>query len=165
MVARICAANPKYTSHGALSADLIAQADRLRTELLAARPLDEAAFQDVIAAGALPKASESQRALRSATLERALDVAACEPLSAAQKALAVLRAAQRLLEIPNRSLRSDIGCAAEFARAAVSACAYNVRINHAYMKDSARIAAQARELEAVEAEAASLHEAIRSALA
>lgn len=164
MVARICAGNPKYASQGALARALIAQADGLREELLAARPLDEGAFRAVLAAGALPKASEEQRAVRSAALERALDAAALEPLSAAQKALAVLRAAQKLLAIPNRSLRSDIGCAAEFAHAAVAACAHNVRINHAYMNDAHRVATQGRELAAVEAESASLHEAIRSAL-
>lgn len=164
MVARICSANPKYAGHRALAEDLAARADTLRAALLAARPRDEAAFEKVMAATALPRANDAERALRSAELEHTLADAAAEPLKGAQLALAVLRAARELLVIPNRTLTSDIGSAAEFAHAAIAACAYNVRINHAFMKDAQRIAGQARELDESEREAELLLREIRSAL-
>lgn len=164
MVARICAANPKYAAHRTLADDLTARADTLRVALLAERAEDETAFQNVMAATALPKGNDAERALRAVELERALERAAAEPLKAARSATAVLQAARELLVIPNRTLTSDIGCAAEFAHAAVAACAYNVRINHAFMKDERQIARQALELAESERDAELLLEEIRSAL-
>ena len=164
MVARICSANPKYSGHRALAEDVAARADALRATLLAARPHDEAAFEKVVAATALPRGNDAERALRSAELESALAGAAAEPLKAAQLALAVLVAARDLLVIPNRTLSSDVGSAAEFAHAAVAACAYNVRINHRFMKDGQRTAEQAREIVEFEHAAELLLGEIRSAL-
>jgi formiminotetrahydrofolate cyclodeaminase len=58
-------------------------------------------------------------------------------------------------------LASDIGCAAEFAAAAVAACAYNVRVNHRAMRDSALVATQAVEMERYERESATLLRRVR----
>lgn len=164
MVARICAGNPKYALHKARADDIAARADALRTSLMTARERDEAAFEQVVAATSLPRGNDAERAARSAELERSLAAAAAEPLQGAQLALAVLRTARELLVIPNRNLSSDIGCAAEFARAAVFACAYNVRINHASMKDAAQIGPAADQIAHAEREADLLAGEIRTAL-
>jgi len=164
MVARICSANPKYSSVHDLALELVRDADGLREEFLRARERDEAAFDRVVAASAMPKGSEAEKQTRRAALETALAHAAAEPLVVAAHALDVLRLAKSALDLRNRNLVSDIGCAAEFAHAGLAACAYNVRINHRFMHDTSAVAAQAHALGRYEREAGALLVAVRKAV-
>lgn len=164
MVARISSTNPKYAAYNALANDLVARADELRGEFLRAKERDEAAFDRVVAATAMPKDTDDEKLLRRDALEIALQHAAAEPLLAAELALETLRLAARLLEIPNKNLTSDVGCAAEFAGASLAACAYNVRINHKFMRDTNAIEAQAHVLARYERESAALLAGVRRSL-
>jgi formiminotetrahydrofolate cyclodeaminase len=164
MVARICSTNQKYAEHHDLARLLIAKADALRLDLLSRRERDEAAFDRVVAATALPRASAEEKAIRQEALEIALHAAASEPLAAAKQALAVLHLTRDLLEFRNANLISDVGCAAEFAHAGVLACAYNVRINHRFMKDATLVAVQAETIARYEREATALLSRIREAV-
>jgi len=161
MVARICEANPKYAGLRGLALDLIRRADGLRDACVVARRRDEAAFALVVEASALPKDAPD----RAQRLEGALREAAAEPLHAAALALEVMQLASRLLEIPNKNLTSDVGCAAEFGAAAIAACAYNVRINHRFMKDNTTIELQRNELARFERESAARLSVIRREIA
>ncbi|MGD0967794.1 MAG: cyclodeaminase/cyclohydrolase family protein [Candidatus Aquilonibacter sp.] len=165
MVARICSANPKYAAQHDLAIELVAQADALREEFLRSRERDEAAFDRVVAATAMPKATDSEKHARRAALELALAHAAAEPLAAAQNALDLLRFTENALDLHNTNLISDIGCAGEFAHAALTACAYNVRINHKFMRDIPAIEAQRHALERYEREGGALLTRIRRAVA
>jgi len=162
MVARICGANPKYEEYATDAHSIVAAADALRDELTAARGRDERAFAEVVAAQRLPKATPEERAARTNALEAALRAAAEAPLEAAETALRVLHLAARVLKIPNRNLAGDAGCGAEFAFAALTACAYNVRVNHRYMRDEGAIAAQSEVLERYENEAAAMLAQVRT---
>jgi formiminotetrahydrofolate cyclodeaminase len=144
---------------------LVARADRLRTELFEARRRDETAYAAVVAAQALPKRDQAESAARRHALDVALAGAAEAPLNAAALALDVLKLADRLLEIRVGALASDIGCAAEFAHAALTACGYNVRINHRYMRDEATIREQAKKLVRLEGEAAGILARVRDFVA
>ncbi len=144
---------------------LVSHADRLRGELHDARIRDEVAFAAVVAAQALPKGNDEERSARREALAAALLRAAREPLHAASLALDVLRLTQRCIENDLGALASDIGCAAEFAHAALAGCAYNVRINHRYMRDESAIAEQAGTLAGYEAEAADILERVRGSAA
>jgi methenyltetrahydrofolate cyclohydrolase len=161
MVARICSANPKYAVHKALALELVGQADSLREEFLRARERDEAAFDRVVAATAMPKATNSEKSARRAALDLALAHAAAEPLAAAENSLEVLRLADSALDLNNANLVSDIGCAAEFAAAALAACAFNVRINHKFMRDNAAVEAQRDALQRYERDAHTLLTKVR----
>jgi formiminotetrahydrofolate cyclodeaminase len=143
---------------------LVEGADRLRAELGAARRRDEAAYACVIAAQALPKQGEAARAARRDALEIALREAAQAPLDAAALSLDVLRLTGRLAEAPRGALASDVASAAEFAHAALAACAYNVRINHRYMHDRSAIREQAALLARLEREASGILASVRGAL-
>ncbi|HEY6326993.1 MAG TPA: cyclodeaminase/cyclohydrolase family protein, partial [Candidatus Cybelea sp.] len=92
----------------------------------------------------------------------ALQGAAEEPLRAGGLALRVLELALRLSEAHTKALASDVGCAAEFAHAALAGCAYNVRVNHKYMRDAEVIARQAEMLACYESEAANMLELVRT---
>lgn len=153
MVARICASSPKYAPVLPLAQRLVERADALRDQMLERKARDEAAFDAVMAARGDKEA-----------MQRALFNAAAVPLEGAQAALETLRLAAESLELRNANLMSDVGCAAEFAYAALASCAYNVRINHKFMKDPGAIASQREALEDCERTGAELLAEIRGAL-
>jgi formiminotetrahydrofolate cyclodeaminase len=153
MVARICAGSKKYAAKADLAARLVRQADALREDFLERKTRDESAYEAVVAAR-----GDSQ------AMQTALERAAAVPLEGVRAALEVLRLASQALELGNANLVSDLGCAAEFAHAALLACAYNVRINHKFMKNSELVNAQHIELQELEKAARPLLHAVRSAL-
>lgn len=161
MVARINARNRKYAEHAELTRRLIEATDQLRRQLESARERDERAFSRVIAAQSLPKSNDAEVAARTRALDAALLGAAEEPLKTAAMALDVIRFASQSLKVPNKHLASDLGCAAEFGHAALAACAYNVRVNHKYMRNADPAAPQTALLKRYEAEAAQLLANIR----
>jgi len=153
MVARICSANAKYASKHALADGLGTRADELQRAFLHRKEQDERAFDAVVAA----------RGDKNA-MQAALHAAAAVPFEGAHAALELLRLSADALELGNANLVSDIGCAAEFAYAAMLGCAYNVRINHKFMKDQPTIDAQRVALADLETEAQFLLTAVRNAL-
>lgn len=68
-------------------------------------------------------------------LEKALVRAAGVPLETAQKALALMDLAERLLTICPKSARSDLACAARLAWAACTSALYTVDANAQAIKD------------------------------
>jgi methenyltetrahydrofolate cyclohydrolase len=165
MVCRITAQNPKSEEQQRTAERIAAQADQLRDTFLAARSLDEAAFEAVLQAQALPKSTDAERDARSTAVQAALQRASQVPLDSAARAVELLQLVEEALQIANPGLRSDVGCAAEFAGAAIAACAYNVHINHKYMKDAAVVEAQRARLTEIERQAAELVKHIRERLA
>lgn len=153
MVARITRKNLSYAAKAAAADEVIARADALRAELIAARTEDEEAYARVVCAQALPKATPAEKAERGAALQEALAGAAGAPLRAAELALRALRLSVEAAELGNAHLASDVACAAIFARAALAASAANVRVNHAYLRDAALVSAQETTLRALETEA------------
>lgn len=153
MVARICAASPKYEAKHALANRLVRDADALREAFLERKSRDERAFDAVVAARG-----------DKAAMDSALHGAAAVPLEGAQAALEALRLAADALQLGNANLVSDLGCAAEFTYAAMLACAYNVRINHKFMKDQSVISSQRAQLDQLQTEALPLLTTVRSAL-
>ncbi len=153
MVARICVESKAFAPWRDWFAERIENAERLRAALSEARIRDEEAYGEVVAAMALPKGSPEQARERSERLQRALAHAAAEPLRAAELAMRTLDEARLLLEHPNPHLLSDVGCAGEFAAAGLAAAAYNVRVNHRYLRDELLVARQRVALERLEARA------------
>jgi methenyltetrahydrofolate cyclohydrolase len=153
MVARITLEAPRRQAFHAAARPIVEQADELRTALRKAGDRDETAFAAVGRAQQLPRETETERAARSTALEAALGHAAQEPLAAAALSRDVLALCEAVLALEHRGLASDVGCAGEFAVAALHACAYNVRVNHRYMKDAATIGEQAARLTELEDDA------------
>lgn len=151
MAARITAASPKHAAKRDDAQRLVARADALRAELGTAQARDEAAFTAVISS-------------RGDARQQALARAAAEPLNAMRLAVEVEGLAVEALALENPHLASDVGCAAEFAAAAVAACAYNVRINHRVMRSPELVASQAAEMERYERESATLLQRVRETL-
>lgn len=165
MVARITASNKKFADRAELANDFVARADQLREAFLSAREDDESAFKDVMVAMSFPKATDEDKAKRAIALQSALRVAAAEPLHVCELGLELLHLTKQTLQLNNRNLVSDVGCAAEFAAACVSAAAYNVRINHNFMSDGEAVENQEHVLLQYERQAASLLDEIRQGVA
>lgn len=144
---------------------IVTRADELRAELLAARRSDEEAYGAYVAARKLPKGNDAEIDVRIRALEAALNGAAEAPLRTAGAAVEVLELAEELADGKMGALASDVGCAAEFAHAAVAGCGYNVRINHRYMHDEAAILQQAARLVAYEGRASVMLGRVRDAVA
>lgn len=148
MVGRITSENPKYASKRENARSIVERADRRRAELLEAASRDEAAFDAVMAS----RGDERQRALVRA---------AQEPLDAMELELDVAKLAEEALALENPHLASDAGVACELAAAALRASAYNVRVNHRFLKDAAVVSRQAAQLQAIEDESASVLRRVR----
>lgn len=144
---------------------LVTRADRLRGQLNEARLRDESAYAAVVTAQQLPKATEAEKTARRRALEAALLKAAQTPLRAAALCLDVLELCDRLIKNSMGALGSDVGSAAELAHAAIAACAYNVRINHRYLAESATVRKQVARLVLIEGEASSILTRVRRAVA
>jgi formiminotetrahydrofolate cyclodeaminase len=153
MVARITRESPKQSERHPLADACIAEADALRVRFLEARTLDENAYGAVVAAMALPRLTDDEKTARTARLQDALAQAAAAPLAAVYLSVQLLALSERALDLENANLASDLGCAADFAGAAVDASALNVRVNHKYLKNAELVAQHARVLDEAEREA------------
>ncbi len=161
MVGRLTSRGAKFAAFAPEAEELVRRADVLRRGLDEARARDEHAFGSVVDAQAMPKSTDTERAARIAALQAALTEAADAPLHCAALAADVIALAQGMAAAGNTGLASDVGCAAEFGTAAVAACAYNVRVNHRYMRDEAAIQRQTLALEAIERDAAGRAKTVR----
>ena len=163
MVARITAGNDRYGAVRAEALAIVAAADGLRERFAAARPLDEDAYERVVAASALPKGSDEDKRARTAALQGALTGAAEAPLAAAGLSAEGIALAERAGALGNTHLVSDVECALHFFRAALAASAANVRINHHFIKDAEIVRGQEERLAAiVDAASATLHRLLPS---
>lgn len=142
MVARITLGSPKLAGVHAEAAAIARDADDLRQRFLEMRPADEAAFQAVVDAQALPRATDAQKSARREHLQHALAGAAEAPLEAARLAAGAFTLVARTAELHNANLMSDVDCALRFARASFDASVANVNVNHRYITDAGLIAQQ-----------------------
>lgn len=97
---------------------------------------DAAAFDAVIAAYKLPKATEAEEQARTTAVQKALTHAADVPLETARLALEALELSESLVEIGNPQALSDVGVGALLAESAVQGALLNVDINARLIKDS-----------------------------
>lgn len=91
--------------------------------------LDTEAYNAVTAAYRLPKASDDEKAARSAAIAAAMRQATHVPLETCERTAEVLRAAAQALAHGNPNAASDARTAMALCRAALDAGAENVRAN------------------------------------
>lgn len=106
-----------------------------RVELMDLAVRDAEAFDAVMRAMRLARATEEEKRTRQGAVQAALKGAADVPLAVAARSLAVLEAAPGLAASGNPNLVSDVGVGALLAYSAVHGALLNVRINLASLKD------------------------------
>jgi glutamate formiminotransferase/formiminotetrahydrofolate cyclodeaminase len=145
--------------------EMLGRVEALRSELTALVEQDASAYQGVLEAYRMPKASSQEKKERSAAIQQALEEAARVPLKVAQGAVGVLDLLPMLLEKGLPSAASDVGVAAYAAQAAVKGAALNVRTNLSLLEDGAVAKSLQGELAALEARASKLLETVERGLA
>jgi formiminotetrahydrofolate cyclodeaminase len=111
---------------------IVAEADALRASALGLAEADAAAFGAVAAAYQLPRSDSG----RSAAIGLALAGAARPPADVVRLALRLVALAEDLLPAGNRNVITDVGAAAEAARAAAVTARLNIEVNLRGITDS-----------------------------
>ena len=112
-----------------------AESARLQVRLTEMMAEDIAAFDGLMAAYKLPKATEEDKARRSAAIESSLRRATEVPLACARTCAAVIALTQRAADLGYKGVVSDAGVAVLAAFAALRSAALNVYINAPMLRD------------------------------
>ena len=136
--------------------DYAERGQALMAELLHLVDEDTEAFNRIMAVFAMPKATDEEKAARSAALQSATLYASQVPLKTMKAALRVFEIVKAMADIGNPNSVSDAGVGALAARSAVLGAQLNVKINAAGLKDRATAEALTAEAEQIAAEAIAL---------
>jgi glutamate formiminotransferase/formiminotetrahydrofolate cyclodeaminase len=144
---------------------VLVEAEVLRQELTTLVEGDARAYQEVLEAYRLPKASTAEKKVRSKAIQQALEKAARVPLRVAEGALRVLELVPSVLEKGLPSAASDVGVTAYMAQGALKGAALNVRTNLASLRDQALTKEYEDRLSSFEARAQQLMGMVEEGLA
>ena len=140
------------------------QTGALLEKLILAVDEDAQAFNEVMDAYKLPKADETEKALRLDTIQQAMKKAALLPLGVAGDCLEALKLAHRILPIGNANAASDAAVAGLMAYAAIHGALYNVKINLGFIKDADFCAKTRQRLAEISSEAKKENTAMEAAV-
>lgn len=117
--------------------DTAVRGQELMDFFLQAIDRDTDAFNRVMAALGLPKASDEEKRARDRAIQGAYQEATLVPFAVLEKSLAASELALRVARNGNRNSLSDAGAAGLSARAAAEGAYYNVLINIKEIADAA----------------------------
>jgi glutamate formiminotransferase / formiminotetrahydrofolate cyclodeaminase len=140
--------------------DLAVGAQALKAQLLVAVDEDTAAFNRILEAGKLPKASEAQKAEREAAIQSAYLGAARVPLGTAEASLEALRLCAAAAERGNPASVTDAGVGALLARAGLEGALLNVLVNLGGIEEAKAVSELRERAQALSKEAALLETAV-----
>ena len=109
----------------------------IRSRLTDAIDADTAAYDQVVAAYKLPKASTGERSARTAAIQQALGAATDVPLDVVRLSAAALTQAITIATHGHRAAASDVGVAVALLRAGTRGARLNVEINIGSISDAA----------------------------
>jgi glutamate formiminotransferase/formiminotetrahydrofolate cyclodeaminase len=164
MVAGLTIGKAKYRDVEAEMLAVRLQARKLRAEMSQAVEDDAAAFEAVMGALKLPKATEVEQQARKAAIQVSMLNAAHVPLHTAGQAVMTLELAARCAHDGNLNALSDAMSGAALARAALTAAGLNVRINLKSVDDKTAAARMLDELAELEARATAIEKEIQNSL-
>jgi len=168
MVCNFTAGREKYAAVDARMREVLAAAESARAQLTEAIAADVAVFDRVMGAYGLPKASDDEKAARSAAIQQALKEATEVPLACARACVEVIRLSAEAAEHGNPNVVSDAGVAVMAAYAGLKSAALNVYVNVGAIKDAAFTGPRTAEIEALlaegEAAVGRIFEAVRAKL-
>lgn len=131
--------------------------DAARVEILKARQQlvelidrDAAAYDLVVAAYKRPKATDAEKAARTAAIQEAMRVATEVPVETVRACAAVLSGARAVAAYGNPSARSDIAVGVQTLLIAVQAALFNVETNIGSIKDPAIVEQITQDLRALQ---------------
>lgn len=135
MVARLTTGKAAYADVQEEIAGIVQQTEQLRELFQQLMQEDSDAYSRLSATFKLPRGTPEEKAARAQAVQTALEQAALVPLDVAECASTLLRYCQRIAEIGNANVLSDIAVAASLAAAAGTGAAWMVRTNIKSMKN------------------------------
>jgi formiminotetrahydrofolate cyclodeaminase len=139
MVGRLTARKAGFESVASRMDEIIEEADRERSDLLALADRDAAAFDEVMTAYRMPHDTDQDRAARLHALQAALEHAAEVPLMVARRAVYLMGLAEEAIANGNPNTASDGFSAAAVLHASALSALANVQINaFAFVDDTRR---------------------------
>ena len=163
LVSMVCNLTIGKKNYEAVSDDLKqtrARAEALRGELTKGIDEDVVAFNTLMGAYGLPRATDAEKAARSAAIQEALKIATLAPLQTCKICYAVIALSKEAADKGNLNVISDAGVAVLAAHAGLRSCALNVFINAKSIKDRDFAETQLAEVNALLAQAAAETEAV-----
>ena len=153
MLGNLTAGKAGSEANDKMALEIIIAADKLRLELAQLADDDAAVFNKFMEAYKMPKATDTENAMRTAAIGQAAIAAAEVPMQIADKSLEVLKLARKLIVFGNPNAISDGTVSALMARAALRSALYNVKINLGLIKDDEYVAAARAKMQQLEAKA------------
>lgn len=135
MVANLSAGKRGWEEQLPYFSEWAVKAQDLKDRLLALVDEDTEAFNEVMAAFALPKQSTEEKSARSAAIQAANKLAAEVPLRVMETATGTYEILAAMAEKGNSASISDVGVGVLATRACIEGAGLNVRINLASLKD------------------------------
>jgi glutamate formiminotransferase/formiminotetrahydrofolate cyclodeaminase len=139
------------TEHDEELSDMSVRAQATTQALAEIVDEDARAFNDVMAAVRMPRATDTEKGARDRMLQTAYRRAAEVPLETARLSLTALELARVAARRGRHDAASDAGTAALLARAAVEGAALNVLINLVALKDETFVRASRGEVDRLRA--------------
>ena len=153
MVANLSAHKPGWDDRWKEFSDYAVQGQAVLKELLALVDEDTAAFNRIMTAFGMPKATDEEKLAREKAIEDATLYATDVPLKTMRTAVKAFPLLKAMAMNGNPNSVSDAGVGALAARSAVLGALLNVRINAAGLKDHAAAEVLLDEADALAAEA------------
>jgi formiminotetrahydrofolate cyclodeaminase len=167
MVTNLTVGNPRYAEHEPTMIDARSRAGAVRRTAVQLVAEDATAFTAVTDAYKLPRATDEDKAARTAAIQQALLGAADVPVRTARAASTVVDLAEQILPGANVNVLSDVAIAASSARAGLEGAIVNIEINRVAIKDEAEkarlgeaIAASERDLDRADAVVATVRKGL-----
>ena len=135
MVAGLAQGKTGYEAVGAELAEIENRGKRIQSRLEALIDEDARAYDLVIAAMRMPKASDSEKATRVAAMQSAYRKATEVPLETMERCVEALELAEAAIKKGNRGATTDAAVAILLAEAAIRGASLNCAINLASIKD------------------------------
>ena len=135
MVANLTIGKKGYEEHEELMQHIAGVALQGQNTFIEDIDRDSEAYDSVFTCFKMPKATDEEKAARSAAIQEATRHAALIPMEVARKALEVMPVIADIARLGNRNAITDACVAMMAARSAVLGALLNVRINLGVLKD------------------------------
>ncbi len=135
LVCRLTGGKKKYAEFEALAAEAQKTALDLKARFVDVMDRDTEAFNVVSAAFGMPKATDEEKAARSAAIQKGLEGCTKTPFEMMELSVEALELTKSILGKSNDSAASDLGVSALSLRAAIQGAWLNVLINIGSLKN------------------------------
>ncbi|HLJ34695.1 MAG TPA: cyclodeaminase/cyclohydrolase family protein [Ktedonobacteraceae bacterium] len=136
MVARLTIGKANYADVEEEISGILQQTEQLRERFQQLMLEDIAAYGKLSATFKLPRTTDEERAARTLAIQEQLVEAALVPLEMVESAAELVKYCQRIAEIGNKNVLSDIATGALLGASAGAGAAWMVRINLQSLQDA-----------------------------